>query len=338
MPTTLAGPFPLIAGQQTSLPTPQGGGGAGTSFGIVIFNNSSFPVQVNGPGGTGLLQPNSADLFIGPGISQGAVSVTPQSNTLTTGTFVGTVQTIWGSSSDFPKTYPQPLVPFPGGASLIASLPSSLGKQPLPLTFAVPPGTAFVQLAQQGIYFDSLGGTGTIELQGVQTGTTYYSTAASGDPATELKAPLTISVISALDTEFKFVGVGTTGNQWFISAGLGLPALLYAIPGAVPAFATKTIVASSTGAWQAILGTPEVGAWYLFSATYSVEGAGGGDYLQLSATDAGTVFALIPTDAANGGNAEIIEWRDLQRLRLTSVWGKTGAAGYPIILNYAPGP
>lgn len=187
----------IIAGQVVNLPTPQGGGGAGTSFGVIIYNLTAFVLSCLGPQGSSLLLPNTANLITGPGNSQGSVSVAAQVGAnVPPGAVLGTIQTTWGSSAqDFAgSSYPQPLVPFQGGSYLMATaLPGSTNNY----TLIPPAGTGYLIVT-------ALGAAGfTLTVVGVQSSTTYYSAGLAGG------ATGTVTVDPTKDYSYLVTAVGT---------------------------------------------------------------------------------------------------------------------------------
>lgn len=283
MATTISAVSNLIAGQPTQLNTPQGGGGAGSIFGVVIYNNSPFVLLVNSPQGSGFLLQSSADIYAGPGLAQGQVFVTPIiPASVPVGTFLGTAQAMWlAKAGDTSAGYPQPLIPFPGGAFTPAVLTSSpfptsgLDIGPLfkgnVLSFATPAGTGLVQLT-------FLGTAGIVPpisnfvytLTGLQSGTVYTVSPNSGAPPTAPFAPLTVNIPvnpNAGDTIYTLAQTWTGAGTY---SGVKLIGLSAAQAAGVPTFATN--VANATGTTASLIAAPASGALYLFEADVVIAG------------------------------------------------------------------
>lgn len=328
MPSTTNGPFPLLSGQQTQVPTPQGGGGQGTAFGVVLFNNSSATLQVNAPGGSRLLLPLTADIFVGPGVTQGTVQVTPITPSLQNGIYLGTIQAMWGATKDdIPGAYPTPLPIFPGGAfqflgALVFGGGPPVFSFPQPFIRFAPPsgfgGFLFRNFTYSGI------GTNTFTLTGDQTGTTYFNstTVANG-------ADLIIPIIDPTDYSFSLTYTGDLHRGGSFSGAFALPA------NAVPQFATAANSVSGSGT---LVAAPAAGtATYVFDADLAI---GGGAADGASIFDGSTLIAQMAADGVTAPTTgPIADHTRLSGKRCTGAITVTvGVATTRTTLRYAIGP
>lgn len=325
MASTVTAPQTLLAGSSPlQLTSPQGGGGAGTQFAIVIYNQTPYLLRVVGASGASYLLPLTADKFTGPGVAQGQVFVVALNATAPTGTALGTVQATWGAApDDISSDYPQPLPPFPGAGFELTTNSGLVPAVAGVFEVAVPFGT------QALVFADSLQGGGGIvqSVVGVQSGVNY--------------APATLSVPAGGTASLSVTNPITTDTLFKITMAGGFNCVIYAaqVGGLiVPAFASLTTdnVDISSGA-ATLLAAPSVGANYIFGWSWVLDTGATRALVELRAggkTIDYSVFNTTP-DSQN---------RHLDLERTTGAVTIATIAGGPVgvtnlaVLRYAFGP
>lgn len=116
-----AGTFNVLSGQQTAIAPLD----LTQFYGyVVLFNNTSVPLQVAWKGWTDLLQPNMANSYKLPATNP-LVYVSPIT-TFPDPTYVGVVQAVYYLTTEgAPNGYPMPLSEFPGGGTPLLLTPST---------------------------------------------------------------------------------------------------------------------------------------------------------------------------------------------------------------------
>jgi len=150
----------------------------------VIYNTTPVILQVAHSGGISYLQPNSADVM--PFITGVYPTMSPVFNNLplvltnsAQPIYAGTVTaTFYDVNDGEPDGYPQTIVPFSGGALLIASnIPASTA-----FTLSVPQGTT--QLT-----FNIISGSATLVVIGYTSSVVYYNAAVTAGQTVTFAVP-----------------------------------------------------------------------------------------------------------------------------------------------------
>lgn len=323
MPTVSQTPINIIAGQSTPA-LPAGQSVAYGSVACVIYNATSSILQVQAAGGSRFLQPTQADVY--PVNNAAPVPTVTPITLQAVGTILGTItSTFYDTNDGVPPGFPQPLVPFPGGTTLVAS-----PIVPVPGFFsealiAPPPNTQSLTVTNpSGVV------SGTLTVVGVQSRTTYFQGTVPANGSA------TFSVVNPITTDTAF-------NFMLPAMSPLIGSLVYASPTGgliLPTFATSAPTkAITTGT---LLAAPTTGANYLFGIDLDTLAVAGTQILVEIESPAGTpIGAVGVSGAADAAGPDITDHVNLNGFRTTSLVKAnylSGAGSGGVMLRYAPGP